>query len=223
MIEIRNVTKTFGSFAALDDASLTVPSGAIYGLVGPNGAGKSTLIRCLTGIYRQDKGDILVDGHPVYENPQLKARIASIPGDLIVRSDALEACGWPELNSASDWTAFLKEAMEKLPETNGQPTIGLTTTFAEAWGLQGIAAIGYEKGETTTADAGNNAVIWNHAENKFVDYFLNEDGTVSYVKINLGRRMGAEYEVLEGIEDGAKVVTGGQIRLKDGIKVTVNE
>jgi len=81
MIEIRNVTKTFGGFAALDDASLTVPSGAIYGLVGPNGAGKSTLIRCLTGIYRQDKGDILVDGQPVYENPQLKARIASIPDD----------------------------------------------------------------------------------------------------------------------------------------------
>ncbi len=81
MIEIRNVTKTFGSFAALDNASLTVPSGAIYGLVGPNGAGKSTLIRCLTGIYRQDKGDILVDGQPVYENPQLKARIASIPDD----------------------------------------------------------------------------------------------------------------------------------------------
>ena len=107
------------------------------------------------------------------------ARIASIPSDLIVRSDALEACGWPELNSASDWTAFLKEAMEKLPETNGQATIGLTTTFAEAWGLQGIAAIGYEKGETTTADAGNNAVIWNHAENKFVDYFLNEESTES--------------------------------------------
>ena len=42
-------------------------------------------------------------------------------------------------------------------------------------------------------------------------------------KVLLGRRMGAEYEVLEGIQDGAKVVTGGQIRLKDGIKVTVNE
>ena len=54
-------------------------------------------------------------------------------------------------------------------------------------------------------------------------YLLNEDGTVSYQKVVLGRRMGAEYEVLEGIQDGAKVVTGGQIRLKDGIKVIVNE
>ena len=57
---------------------------------------------------------------------------------------------------------------------------------------------------------------------KFV-YILNEDGTVSYEKVVLGRRMGTEYEVLEGVKDGAKVVTGGQIRLKDGIKVTVNE
>ena len=54
-------------------------------------------------------------------------------------------------------------------------------------------------------------------------YILNEDGTVSYQKVVLGRRMGTEYEVLEGVADGAKVVTGGQIRLKDGVKVTVNE
>ena len=54
-------------------------------------------------------------------------------------------------------------------------------------------------------------------------YVLNEDGTVTYQKVVLGRRMGAEYEVLEGSEDGAAIVTGGQIRLKDGIKVKVNE
>lgn len=54
-------------------------------------------------------------------------------------------------------------------------------------------------------------------------YILNEDGTVNFQKVVLGRRMGAEYEVLEGIADSAKVVTGGQIRLKDGIKVSVSE
>ena len=52
---------------------------------------------------------------------------------------------------------------------------------------------------------------------------FNEDGTVTYRKIVLGRRMGTEYEVLEGLSDGAKIVTGGQIRLRDGIKVNVNE
>ena len=54
-------------------------------------------------------------------------------------------------------------------------------------------------------------------------YVLNEDGTVTYQKVVLGRRMGTEYEVLEGLSDGATIVTGGQIRLKDGIKVSVNE
>lgn len=53
-------------------------------------------------------------------------------------------------------------------------------------------------------------------------YVLNDDNTVSYVNVKLGRRLGAEYEVLSGIEDGAVVVTGGQSRLKDGIKVSVD-
>ena len=59
MLEMQNVTKTFGDFTALKNLSLTVPKGAVYGLVGPNGAGKSTAIRHLTGIYRQDSGSIL--------------------------------------------------------------------------------------------------------------------------------------------------------------------
>ena len=54
MLEMKNVTKTFGDFKALNNLSLTVPQGAVYGLVGPNGAGKSTAIRHLTGIYRPD-------------------------------------------------------------------------------------------------------------------------------------------------------------------------
>lgn len=81
MIEGKSVVKRFDGFAALDGATLTVPQGSVYGLVGPNGAGKSTLIRHLTGIFRQDAGEVLVDGEPVWENPALKARIAAIPDD----------------------------------------------------------------------------------------------------------------------------------------------
>ena len=81
MIEIRELVKTFDGFAALDGASLTVPQGAIYGLVGPNGAGKSTIIRHLTGIFRQDSGTVRIGGEDVWENAALKARIASIPDD----------------------------------------------------------------------------------------------------------------------------------------------
>ena len=81
MIEVKNAVKTFDGFAALDGASITVPDGGVYGLVGPNGAGKSTIIRHLTGIYRPDSGDVLVEGEPVYENPEKKALIAAIPDD----------------------------------------------------------------------------------------------------------------------------------------------
>ena len=82
MLEIKNVTKTFGSFKALDDLSMTVPAGTVYGLVGPNGAGKSTIIRHLTGVYRPDSGTITMDGQPVYENPAQKSRIGYIPDDV---------------------------------------------------------------------------------------------------------------------------------------------
>ena len=82
MLEMKNVTKTFGSFTALNDLNMTVPKGAVYGLVGPNGAGKTTAIRHLTGVYRQDKGEVLMDGQKVYENPAVKSRIGYIPDDI---------------------------------------------------------------------------------------------------------------------------------------------
>ena len=82
MLEMINVTKTFDGFTALDDLSMHVPKGAVYGLVGPNGAGKSTAIRHLTGIYRQDKGQVLMEGQKIYENPTIKSRIGYIPDDI---------------------------------------------------------------------------------------------------------------------------------------------
>ena len=81
MLEANNVVKTFDGFTALDSATLTVPRGAVYGLVGPNGAGKSTLLRHITGVYRQDSGQVLVNGVPVFENRHAKERIVSIPDD----------------------------------------------------------------------------------------------------------------------------------------------
>ena len=82
MLEMKHVTKTFGTFKALDDLCLSVPQGAVYGLVGPNGAGKSTAIRHLTGIYRPDKGEVTLEGLPIYENPAVKSGIGYIPDDV---------------------------------------------------------------------------------------------------------------------------------------------
>ena len=71
MIELKHVTKTFGSFTALNDLTMTIPKSSVYGLVGPNGAGKSTAIRHITGVYTQDQGTITLDGETIYENPEL--------------------------------------------------------------------------------------------------------------------------------------------------------
>ena len=82
MIQVKNVVKTFDGVRALDGLTMTVPKGSIYGLVGPNGAGKSTILRHITGIYRQDAGEVLVAGEPVYENPAVKAKMSAIPDEL---------------------------------------------------------------------------------------------------------------------------------------------
>ena len=82
MLEMKHVTKTFGSFKALDNLTLTVPQGAVYGLVGPNGAGKSTAIRHLTGVYRPDSGSVTMKDQAVYENPAVKDVIGYIPDEI---------------------------------------------------------------------------------------------------------------------------------------------
>ncbi len=79
MIEITGINKSFGNFKALDNLNMHVKRGSIYGLVGPNGAGKSTIIRHITGILTPDSGSITIDGAPVFENNQVKSKIAYIP------------------------------------------------------------------------------------------------------------------------------------------------
>lgn len=92
MIRVTNVIKEFDGLRALDGVTMNIGKGDIYGLVGPNGAGKSTLIRHLTGAYRQDAGEIFVDDQPIYENRDVKARIAYIPDDLFyfIQADTME-------------------------------------------------------------------------------------------------------------------------------------
>ena len=82
MIRVENVCKDFDGFRALSHLNMHVPKGSIYGLVGPNGAGKSTIIRHIVGDFRQDTGSVLVDGDPIYENIEKKAKIAFIPDDI---------------------------------------------------------------------------------------------------------------------------------------------
>lgn len=82
MITVENLTKKFGKFTALDNLSLTIEDGCIYGLVGSNGAGKSTLLRLITGIYSSDGGAVMLDGENIFDNPAAKKKIVFVPDEL---------------------------------------------------------------------------------------------------------------------------------------------
>lgn len=88
MIQVNDVSKSFNGVPALSHLQMHVPKGSIYGLVGPNGAGKSTIIRHLVGTYRQDAGQILINGALVWENAAIKAQIAFIPDDIFYFAQA---------------------------------------------------------------------------------------------------------------------------------------
>lgn len=76
-LKLEGVTKRFGAFTAVDNLSLTVPSGSIYGFLGQNGAGKTTTIRMVMSIFRQDEGTISVLGHS--DATQVKDRLGYLP------------------------------------------------------------------------------------------------------------------------------------------------
>ena len=88
MISVNNVTKKFEGFTALENLSCSILDNCIYGLVGSNGAGKSTLIRVLTGVYKADGGQVLLDGEAIFENPAKKARISYVPDELFFTAGA---------------------------------------------------------------------------------------------------------------------------------------
>ena len=136
MLELKNVTKTFGKCKALDDLTMTVPKGCVYGLVGPNGAGKSTAIRLMTGIYRPDSGEITLEGMPVYENPVNKVRMGYIPDDIFYFPSA----SMDEMKSfyKGIYPKFDEELYEKLFEVFQLPRKGQIRRFSK--GMQKQAA-----------------------------------------------------------------------------------
>src|SRR5881409_2146395 len=80
MIRLENLTKHYGSFVAVDDISLDVPRGLLYGFLGPNGAGKTTTLRMIAGILRPTDGRVLLGGDDVHQNPMAaKMRLGFIP------------------------------------------------------------------------------------------------------------------------------------------------
>ena len=81
MLKIENVTKKLGTQVVLDNCSLEIKDGSVFGLIGPNGAGKSTLLRCIADIYKCDSGTITVDGESIVENEYQKQNLLLMSDD----------------------------------------------------------------------------------------------------------------------------------------------
>jgi ABC-2 type transport system ATP-binding protein len=82
VIQVENLSKSFGEFKAIDQLNLHVEKGSVYGLIGPNGAGKTTLIKLINGIFRPDSGKITIDQQSALDNEGLKERLIYVSDDL---------------------------------------------------------------------------------------------------------------------------------------------
>ncbi len=82
MIEVRDVTKRFGDFTAIDGIRFTVGDGSLYGLIGYNGAGKTTLLKTITGVYMADAGEVLLDGENAFDNERMKQHMFYVPDEI---------------------------------------------------------------------------------------------------------------------------------------------
>lgn len=83
MIELKNVTMKFDEYTALSEVNLTVKKGSAFGLLGANGAGKSTILRLLSGIYKQEAGEVLIEGEPVFDHVINKSKVFFINDETV--------------------------------------------------------------------------------------------------------------------------------------------
>lgn len=88
MIEVKNLTKCFDDFKAIDNITANIEDGHVFGLIGTNGAGKSTFLRMVSGVLKPNEGEILVDGEPVFDNPNAKAKIFYISDNQFFYNNA---------------------------------------------------------------------------------------------------------------------------------------
>lgn len=119
IIEIKDLSKSYGKQVALEGVNLNVKSGEVYGFIGPNGAGKSTTIRILLGMLKKDGGEVKIFGKDPWDNAvEIHKKIAYIPGDVNL---------WPNLTGG--------EVIDFLGRLNGQVNSNLKQELLEKFQL----------------------------------------------------------------------------------------
>lgn len=129
MIEAKNISKSFSDILAVDDVSVTIREGSVFGMIGTNGAGKSTFLRMVAGVLRPDTGTITLDDMPVYENPVAKQEFFYISDDQYFFSNTTPR----ELMRyyAGVYSKFDKERMKKMLEQFGLSEKRKVATFSK--------------------------------------------------------------------------------------------
>jgi len=150
MIEINNLVKKYGDHVAVDDLSLKVEPGKIYGFLGPNGAGKSTTMNIITGYLGATSGEVRINGHDIFEEPlEAKKCIGYLPEipplymDMTVKEYLVFVSEFKKLEK-SKRTCFVEEAMETTGVTEVQNRLirNLSKGYRQRVGLA-QAILGY--------------------------------------------------------------------------------
>ncbi|MGN0621191.1 MAG: ABC transporter ATP-binding protein [Porcipelethomonas sp.] len=136
MIELKNTVKGFENEEILRGISLEIPKGSAFGLLGSNGAGKSTILRLISGIYRPESGEVLIDGESVFDNPAIKERVFFINDETIQFSSFT----LKELKNyyKGFYPNFSESLFEKLRETVNLPMDKKLTAFSKGMKRQAI-------------------------------------------------------------------------------------
>lgn len=140
MIELKNTVKKFDTYTALDGVDLKIEKGTAFGLLGSNGAGKSTILRLLSGIYKQEAGEVLIDGEPVYDNISAKEKV------FFINDETVQFGGYT-LKALKDYyksyyTNFSEEMFEELRQRVNLPLNKKINTFSKGMKRQAIVIIG---------------------------------------------------------------------------------
>lgn len=144
MIEIKNITKSFGSVKSLDDVTFSVPDGSVFGLIGSNGSGKSTLMRVVAGTYKEDCGEILVDNGRVWENPAMKEKVVYLSDEQFF----VQYCTMSDMARlyASVYPAFDKRRFIELAIMFGLDTSRKVNSFSKGMQKQISVILGLSSG-----------------------------------------------------------------------------
>lgn len=140
MIELKNTVKKFDSYTALDGVNLKIEKGTAFGLLGSNGAGKSTILRLLSGIYKPEAGEVLIDGESVYDNVSAKEKVFFINDETVQFSNyTLKTL---KNYYKSYYKNFSEEMFEELRKHIKLPLDKKISTFSKGMKRQAIVIIG---------------------------------------------------------------------------------